>query len=255
MATIFLLYKDQALPVVCRENPRSKGFRVTCALGGELTLTMPPRTAKELVFRFLDTNRDIIGRQAMEARKRAEALPGVDEDQFCWLGREYPVLRKEGGRELARWKDDHVLLTLIPSQWSFDALDRLRRRMAAPLLEAMTLKRAEALNLLPVTFSARAMFTRFGSCQPGKRHITLSSYLTRMPQDVILSVIDHELCHLDHPGHDGAFYRALYRCCPEYDAHKKKLSKELSPYLLAVRLQQRNRETHPALRDFSATIL
>lgn len=255
MLTVFLLYQEQALPVLVRANTKAKGMRLTCRLGGDLTLTVPPGTPRAVIFRFLDENREAIGSRVLEARRRADALPATEETEFPWLGRVLPVICRDADRSMARREGDTVVLCLRGGDWAQPALERLRVRLAKPVLEEMTRRRAEALGLAPVTVTVRPMLGRYGSCQPTRRVICLNSYLTRMSEPVILSVIDHELTHLNHPGHDDAFYRALHNVCPEYDRCHDTLRRELDPYLSAVRLQRHDRRPHPALADFSSPII
>ncbi len=255
MSSIFLLYQGQALPIRCRINPRARGLKLTCALGGDLLLTAPPGTPQQALYRFLEANRDRIGRQVMAARRRAEALPPPEEDVFVWLGEPLPVTRRTGSRSQARLKDGRVSLSLAPGDWPHEALERLRQRLSAPYLAQLAQQRAGELGLGPVSIAVRPMFSRYGSCQPASHRICLNSYLTRMPQEVILAVVDHELCHLHFSGHDQAFYRALYAFCPDYPSHRERLKRELSPYLANIRLNRRARRPHPALTDFDGPIL
>lgn len=255
MSSIFLLYEGQVLPVRYRPNARARGLKLTCSLGGDLLLTSPPDTPRQALYRFLEANRDRIGRQVMAARQRAEALPQPEEDVFVWLGEPLPVIRKEGARSQARLKDGRVLLSMAPGDWPHEALERLRQRLATPFLAGLAQERAEALGLTPIAVAVRPMFSRYGSCQPDRRRLCLNSYLTRMPRDVILSVVDHELCHLSCPGHDEAFYQALYHICPKYAHYRERLKRELSPYLVNIRLNRRARRPHPALNDFDGPIL
>ena len=255
MSSIFLLYEGQALPIRYRPNARARGLKLTCSLGGDLLLTAPPDTPQQAIYHFLETNRDRIGRQVMDARRKAEALPQPEDDLFLWLGEPFPVIRRVGNRSQARLRSGRVSLSLAPGDWPHEALERLRQRLSAPFLTQLALQRAGALGLGPVTVAVRPMFSRYGSCQPGSRRLCLNSYLTRMPQEVILAVIDHELCHLNCPGHDQAFYQALYGICPEYPRHQERLKRELSPYLANIRLNRRARRPHPALADFDSPIL
>ena len=255
MSTIFLLYEDQALPIRYQPNARARRIRLTCLLGGDLVLSAPPSTPQQELYRFLDENRQAIGRQVMEARKKADALPRPEEDIFIWLGEALPVRVRESARSQARLAADHVMLSLRKGEWPTEALERLRQRLAAPYLTELTQKRARELGITGITVAVRPMFSRYGSCQPSTGRICLNSYLTRMHEDVILSVIDHELCHLKHIGHDKAFYQALTKLCPRYYEYNDLLKKELSPYLSNIRLQRRARRPHPALMDFSSPII
>ena len=255
MSTIFLLYDDQALPVRCQTNPRARRIRLTCSVGGDLSLTAPPATPQAEIFRFLDENRQVIGQQVMNARKKAEKLPRPEEDSFLWLGRLLSVQTHEGSRSQARLVGDHVSLTLRKGEWPAEALERLRQRLSVPYLTELTLKRARELGIDAITVAVRPMFSRYGSCQPSTGRICLNSYLTRMEENVILAVIDHELNHLRHTGHDDAFYAALLKICPRYYEYHARLKKELSPYLANIRLQRRARRPHPALMDFSSPII
>ena len=63
MSSIFLLYEGQVLPVRYRPNARARGLKLTCSLGGDLLLTSTPDTPRQALYRFLEANRDRIGRQ------------------------------------------------------------------------------------------------------------------------------------------------------------------------------------------------
>ena len=114
MSSIFLLYEGQALPIRYRPNARARGLKLTCSLGGDLLLTAPPGTPQQALYRFLEANRDRIGRQVMAARRRAEALPQPEEDVFIWLGEPLPVARRV---PCDRRRAPHVQpLWLLPAQ-------------------------------------------------------------------------------------------------------------------------------------------
>ncbi len=252
---VLLLYQEQVLPVAVRVSPRSRSLRVSCRIGGNLVLSVPPNTPQDSVLRFLDRNRNRIGQWVLEARQKAESLPRIDDFSFRWRGQDFPVLQKEAARSSARFTGDAVHLGLRKGDWPHLALERLRLRLSTPILREMAEKRAAETGLGPISVSVRAMLSRFGSCNPKTRHICLNSYLTRMPDPVIQSVIDHELCHLTHAGHDTAFYQELYRLNPDYTLCKQQLKKDLSPYLTALRLQRQDHRPHPAINSFNSPIV
>lgn len=57
--------------------------------------------------------------------------------------------------------------------------------------------------------------TRWGSCS-GKGNLNFNCLLMLFPQDVIDSVVVHELCHRIHMDHSLAFYRDVERVFPKY---------------------------------------
>lgn len=111
-------------------------------MGGDLLLTAPPDTPQQAIYHFLETNRDRIGRQVMDARRKAEALPQPEEDLFLWLGEPFPVIRRVGNRSQARLRSGRVSLSLAPGDWPHEALERLRQRLSAPFLTQLALQRA-----------------------------------------------------------------------------------------------------------------
>ena len=80
--------------------------------------------------------------------------------------------------------------------------------------------------------SVRCQRSRWGSCN-SKGDISLNCLLLLAPDDVIDSVVVHELCHLKEMNHSKRFYALVYRYCPGYDKSRKWLSE--NGYLLMAR--------------------
>ena len=80
--------------------------------------------------------------------------------------------------------------------------------------------------------SVRCQRSRWGSCN-SKGDISLNCLLLLAPDDVIDSVVIHELCHLKEMNHSKRFYALVYRYCPGYDKSRKWLSE--NGYLLMAR--------------------
>ena len=62
----------------------------------------------------------------------------------------------------------------------------------------------------------RTMTSRWGSCHPYKRIITLNRRLIEAPRHCIEQVVTHEFCHFVHPDHSKDFYALLQRMYPEW---------------------------------------
>lgn len=71
----------------------------------------------------------------------------------------------------------------------------------------------------------RLMKSRWGSCCPSKRTITLNKRLLCYPQEAAEYVVLHEYVHFLHPDHQKGFYQTLSRLMPDY-ARRRALLKE-----------------------------
>jgi len=68
------------------------------------------------------------------------------------------------------------------------------------------------------------MKSRWGSCDPGRRIVTLNSRLLRRSPELVRFVVMHELAHLAHRRHDADFYEYLGRLCPGWERLRAALS-------------------------------
>jgi len=66
----------------------------------------------------------------------------------------------------------------------------------------------------------RDMRTRWGSCHPAKRQITLAARLALQPPQAIEYVVVHEYCHFVHPDHQAGFWALVESLLPDYKARR-----------------------------------
>ena len=76
----------------------------------------------------------------------------------------------------------------------------------------------------------RSQRTRWGSCS-SKGNLNFNCLLMLLPDDVIDSVVVHELCHRKHMNHSSQFYAEVERVFPEYERCNKWLNENGSVYL------------------------
>ena len=62
----------------------------------------------------------------------------------------------------------------------------------------------------------RTMKSRWGSCQPQKRIITLNARMIAAPREAIEYVVLHEFAHFIHPNHSKDFYRLVEEVMPDW---------------------------------------
>lgn len=66
----------------------------------------------------------------------------------------------------------------------------------------------------------RDMHTRWGSCHPAKRQITLAARLALQPPEAIEYVVVHEYCHFVHPDHQAGFWALVESILPDWKARR-----------------------------------
>lgn len=64
--------------------------------------------------------------------------------------------------------------------------------------------------------SIRLQKTRWGSCS-AEGNLNFNCLLVLMPQQILDSIVVHELCHRLHMNHSAAFYKDVRRLFPCYD--------------------------------------
>lgn len=72
--------------------------------------------------------------------------------------------------------------------------------------------------------------TRWGSCS-GKGNLNFNCLLMLLPDDVIDSVVVHELCHRKQMNHSPQFYAEIEKVFPEYQRCRKWLKENGGIYL------------------------
>jgi predicted metal-dependent hydrolase len=99
--------------------------------------------------------------------------------------------------------------------WVDEMSRRFRRRVSSDRIDlverAAALARRYRLSRPDAIRWSDDMHSRWGSCTPSTRTVRISTRIAAFPDWVVDYVIVHELAHLDHPGHDQAFWNAVAR--------------------------------------------
>ncbi len=107
------------------------------------------------------------------------------------------------------------------------------RELADKALIVIPEKVRKYAPLVGVTYgriTIRNQRSRWGSCS-GKGNLNFNCLLMLFPDDVIDSVVVHELCHRKHMNHSADFYAEVERVFPEYRKCQKWLKENGGQYL------------------------
>jgi predicted metal-dependent hydrolase len=98
------------------------------------------------------------------------------------------------------------------------ALDRLYRAEVEARTAGLARLWQAAVGEPAVAWRFRWMKTRWGSCSPATRTVTINVALAALPPECLEEVLVHELAHLKVMGHGPAFYRLMDRYLPTWRA-------------------------------------
>lgn len=104
----------------------------------------------------------------------------------------------------------------VARQEFITALEKYRNRMR---------KKYDVPNYV---LQIRSMKTRWGTCIPSKKKITLNLNLIFAPREYIECIALHELTHFLEIRHDAHFYGIMQEFMPNYKEIQEKLNKEYS---------------------------
>ena len=97
----------------------------------------------------------------------------------------------------------------------FPALKKFYRREAEKLIRERMQIWAAQMQLFPNQVKFKNQKTRWGSCS-SRGVININWRLIGAPMDVIDYILVHELAHLAHMNHSGAFWGLVQGTLPEY---------------------------------------
>lgn len=207
---------------IVRHSLRRKTMQITVERDGDLVLSVPPGTDRELLQAFVREKRFWIYTKLAEKNRLQRQVPRkqfVGGEGFLYLGRSYRL-------KLVDEQDAPLKLAAGRFCLRRDALPNAREHFvrwygerARVWLSGRVEDHRARMEVAPAGVRVQDLGYRWGSC--GKGDWLYFHWKTiLLPARIAEYVVVHEIAHLHEPHHTAAFWLRVERVMPDY-AHRK----------------------------------
>jgi predicted metal-dependent hydrolase len=220
-------YRDAAIPYALTRSTRARYARIEVDVDG-VRVIVPERMPLREVAPFVAGKQRWIERTLRRYREAESEAPRVrlaDGGSVPYLGRELELrVRVEPGRvrpHVARRGD--VLRVAVGHRGPAAvraALERWYRRRARVEVAVRLDAAAARAGVHYAGLSIRGQRTRWASCS-SRGAMSFNWRLLLAPVEILDYVVEHEVAHLEVPGHSRRFWSLVERRCPEYRRHER----------------------------------
>lgn len=105
-------------------------------------------------------------------------------------------------------------------------IDKFIKQKATEIIIPLVRKYEAIMDVKkPYKITARKVVSRFGSNSLQTHHLSFCQDLAHYSEEIITSVVVHELAHEFERNHGSNFYKIVYKYCPNYKEIQKKLKR------------------------------
>lgn len=199
-----------------------------------LKVSAPKRVSKVEINRVLKDKAEWIIKNLEKVKGNKQNV--LETGHLIWFnGHQYRLYYKQADNNKVIVFDEYILVYtkhIDDIDYSQDVLlEWLKDLAEIEFLDVLnkykTLMRTK-YKIPDFTFQIRNMKTRWGTCIPSKKKITLSLSLMYVPHELLEYVALHELAHFLEVYHNARFYAIIEEFMPDYKVRMKTLNKEYS---------------------------
>ena len=185
--------------------------------------------------------RKVISEKASWILKNLEKQKGIKKNKLeagnlIWYkGRQYMLYYKQADKNNVIVFEDYILVYskhVDDLEYSKGVLQNWLKKNAEVefkyVLNNFYSQMITKYKIPEYTFQIRNMKTRWGTCMPTEKKITLSLNLMYVPHPYLEYVALHELTHFLEIHHNSHFYSIVGEFMPDYKERQKNLNKEYS---------------------------
>ena len=209
---------------------RVKNINLRIRRTGEVQISAPQRISMSIIYHFLHNKRSWIElhRQRLQLLKQHTSQNLIAGEYIHFQGKKYELHLYEIPINPHIELDDKQLHFFVKPGSSQSDKELLLRAwyhtQMQQCLPALLSKWQTLMNVQIIKVNLKHMKSRWGSCHPQKKHITLNVRLMEKPLTCLEYVIVHELVHLFEASHNQRFYALMSHYLPNWKQIKKQLA-------------------------------
>jgi hypothetical protein len=214
-----------SIPYATRISARARHPQIRILPPGRVEVVIPRGMPASVAGTLIASKHDWVRRKLAQFAVQvaeSDASTHPESIHLAAVDRHLPVKYRANGAAGVRATTREGMLTL---SGAIDDASRVRlalrrwllthaRTELPPMLQDLSADHGLAFRQVTVRFQK----SRWGSCS-AQRHISLNARLLCLPAGLARHVMLHELAHLRHLNHSGAFWALLRRLDPDTDRH------------------------------------
>ena len=201
-------------------SARRRRVVLRAAANGDIELLVPQSFPESAALKLLQENAAVITRLREKAKQISAAKPCFSDDvQLFMLGKQYPLFQS---LRLKQFDGERFMVPAGSTEERLEILENIYKKAARQYIVPRVKHLAETFQISIGTIKINSAVTRWGSCS-AQGNLNFSWRLIRCPEELIDSVICHELAHRFELNHSPRFYLQLRKLDPLYAEHRQAL--------------------------------
>jgi predicted metal-dependent hydrolase len=207
-----------------------KNINLRIRRSGEVQISAPIKTPIDVIHSFLHHKRSWIEMHRYRLRQLEQQVPQnlIVGEYIDFQGTKYVLhLHEIQTNQRIELNENQIHFFVKPgaSQSHKELLlTKWYRSKMEQFLPPLFDKWQSIMGVTGTQVSIKRMKSRWGTCHPIKKHITLNLQLIEKPSICLEYVIVHELVHLFEASHNQRFYALMSHYLPDWKQIKKQLS-------------------------------
>lgn len=214
---------------VTLHRKRIKNINLRIRRTGEVQISAPVKTPMSVIYNFLNDKQTWIERHRSRLQQLdRQALQYLLTGEYInFLGKCYDlVVHESTTHQRIELTETQLHLFVKPNANQASTQQLLTKWYHTQMqqyLPSLLSKWQIVIGVTVIKVSIKRMKSRWGSCHPIKKHISLNLRLMEKPLPCLEYVIVHELVHLLEASHNHRFYALMSQFMPNWQEQKNLL--------------------------------